>query len=107
MKVDDIKCEIYQHGELYNCRVYVYEGDDDISLGCIRCDKVKITYNTNRKLFTVNFIYGQMRLVETHVGHIYCYDLTKNHKIQLPSYDIEWPYDNIVLEMAEESGNGK
>lgn len=97
-----IKCEIYQHGELYNCGVYAYVDDEEVCLGAIRCDKVKIKYNTNSERFVVSFTFGGMRLVESSVDKIYLYDLEKDNRISLPDIDAEWPYDSIHMEMKEE-----
>lgn len=101
--IDEIvRCEIYQCGELYNCRVYIgTDLKDDIALGCIRCDKIKITYNTVKKKFVVRFIYGGMRLVESDVNKISIYNLEEKNNISLPDYEAEWPYDDIEIDMKE------
>lgn len=98
-----MKCSIYQHGELYNCDVCLDFGEaNDIRMIAVRADKVKVNYNTKNKMFTVAFFYGAMRVAEASVNKVYIYDLEENNKIQLPSYDAEWPYDDVWIEMKEE-----
>ena len=102
-KKELMECEIYQHGELYNSRVYMDRGSekDNVSFGCIRSDKVNITWNTKKKIFTVRFVFNGIRLVECEVNKIYIYDLEENNRISFPDIDVEWPYEDVIIEMAE------
>ena len=94
--------EVFQHDKLYNCRVYLDgEGMKDLTYVCIRCDKIKITYNTSKKRFVVRFNNGGIRTAECDVDKIYLYDLQEDNNVQLPDIDAEWPYDDIVIDMAE------
>lgn len=97
-----MKCSIYQHGELYNCEVCLVIDNEEFGLIAVRADKVKVNYNTKNKMFTVAFFYGAMRVSEASVNKVYIYDLEENNKVQLPSYDAEWPYDDVWIEMKEE-----
>ena len=99
----EMYCDIFQHGELYNCGVFIdLKEGEPVTLGAIRCDKVKINYNKTREKFSVVFIYGGTRLVESYVDKVYIHDLEKENRIQLPSYDAEWPYDDIEIYYKEE-----
>ena len=98
-----VKCEIWQKEKLYNCRVYIgTDLKDDISLGNIRCDKIRIGYNTKRKKFLVKFVFGGMRLIESEVDKIHIYEMEAENDITLPEIDAEWPYDDIEIEMKED-----
>lgn len=97
-----VECEIFQKGELYISNVHTHIDGEEVSLGTIKSDKIRIQYNTKNKQFTVIFVYGALRLVECSVDYIYAYNITKDNKISLPSYDAEWPYDNIHIDMLEE-----
>ena len=101
---DDVEqyCEIYQHGELYTCGVSLRINGEEYLLGSIKCDKIRITYNTNLSKFIVRFVYGAMRLVESHVDRIAIYDMEKENKITFPDIDTVWPYDKVQVEMKED-----
>ena len=100
----EMYCDIFQHGELYNCGIFIdlKDGHEPVTFGVVRADKVKINYNTNKKAFTVAFINGGTRNVECSVSKVYIHDLEKENRIQLPSYDAEWPYDDIEIYYKEE-----
>jgi hypothetical protein len=103
MESSDVKCEIWQKEQLYNCRVFIGEEfKDDVALGNIRCDKIRISYNTNRKKFLIRFVFGGMRLVESYVDKIFIYELEKENNITFPDIDAEWPYENMHVEMKED-----
>ena len=98
-----IICSIYQHGKLYKCEVCANAGDiRDLGLLYVFADKIDIKYNTKNKNFTVTFYSEKIRVSEAHANKIYIYDLEEDNKVQLPSYDGEWPYDDIFVEMKEE-----
>lgn len=103
MTEGQVTCEIYQKGELYDCKVYLGK---DLNGGnayvCIRVDKVKITYNTSRKLFIMKFLVGGRVVSEAYVNKIYIYDMEKENNIRFPEIDVEWPYENIIIEMKED-----
>lgn len=93
------KCCVYQHGDLYNCEVCIdIEKEEEIRMIAVRADKIKINYNTNQKMFTIQFFYSAMRVAECSVNKVFLYDLTKDNKVQLPSLDVEWPYDDIYVD---------
>ena len=100
---DEIKCEIFQKGELYDCKVYIGNDlDGGHAYVCIRVDKIKITYNTSRKIFIMKFLVGGRVVTEAYVDKIYIYDMEKDNNIRFPEIDAEWPYENIIIEMKED-----
>ena len=100
---DEINCEIFQKGELYDCKVYIgSDMDGGHAYVCIRVDKVKITYNTSRKLFVMKFLLGGRVVAEAYVDKINIYDMEKENNIKFPDIDVEWPYENITIEMKED-----
>ena len=103
MTEHEMSCEIFQHGDLYNCGVYIDVGEGEpLTFGVIRADKIKINYNSNRGLFGVIFFNGSFRIAECYVKRVCVNDLEKMNKIQLPSYEAEWPYDDLEIYYKEE-----
>ena len=99
--MNEMKLDVYQHDELYNCRVYSSNDDDNMHVN-IRSDKVKIIYNTSKERFVVKFLNGGRQIAEADVDWIYLYDIKKENRISFPEIESVWPYERVIIDMADE-----
>ena len=92
---------IYKTGELFKIVLHTgdYFGQEDILM---YPDRVIITYNTFKKLFSVKLRHGSKLVGHAYVSKIHIHSVdTDDMSLTLPSFEADWPVNDIEWSKGE------